>query len=60
LDGETGYFVGHDANELEAAIMKLYNSVELRGKMGMAGRMMVVENFRNEIVWKEIEKLYQR
>lgn len=60
VDGETGYFVGHDANELEAAIMKLYNSVELRGKMGMAGRMMVVENFRNEIVWKEIEKLYQR
>lgn len=60
VDGETGYFVGHDAKELEAAIMKLYNSVELRGKMGMAGRMMVVENFRNEKVWKEIEKLYKR
>ncbi len=60
IDGETGIFVGHDEKELEAAIMKLYDSVELREKIGKTGRKMVVDNFRNEVVWKEIEKLYQR
>ena len=58
LDGVTGFFVGHDEKDLETAIMKLYDSVELREKMGKAGRKMVVDNFRNEVVWKEIEKLY--
>lgn len=60
IDGKTGIFVNHDEKELEAAIMKLYDSVELRSQMGKNGRKMVVDNFRNEVVWKEIEKLYQR
>ena len=59
VDGETGFFVGHDAKELEAAIMRLYDNAELRRKMGLAGRKIVVANFRNEIVWNEIEKLYR-
>ncbi len=58
IDGETGYFVGHDAKELENAIMKLYNDNTLRVKMGKTGRQMVIDNFEQEVVWKEIEKLY--
>ena len=59
VDGETGFFVGHDEKELETALLKLYDSENLRKKMGKAGRKMVVENFQQEIVWKEIEKLYK-
>lgn len=59
IDGETGFFVKHDEKELETALLKLYNDEELRYSMGKAGRNMVKENFRQEIVWKEIEKLYQ-
>ena len=58
IDGKTGIFVGHNEKELETAIMKLYDSDELRSQMGLAGRKMVVDNFRNEVVWKEIGKLY--
>lgn len=60
IDGETGFFVGHNAKEMEEAIMKLYNDQTLRDKMGKAGRKMVVSDFRHEVVWNEIEKLYMR
>lgn len=60
IDGKTGIFVGHNEKELETAIMKLYDSDELRSQMGLAGRKMVVDNFRNEVVWKEIGKLYKQ
>lgn len=60
IDGKTGMFVGHNEKELETAIMKLYDSDELRSQMGLAGRKMVVDNFRNEVVWKEIGKLYKQ
>lgn len=58
IDGETGFFVGHDAKEMEEAIMKLYNDKTLCCKMGKTGRQMVVDNFRHEVVWNAIEKLY--
>ena len=60
VDGETGFFVGHDAKEIENAIVKLFNDKTLCDKMGKAGRQMVVNNFRNEVVWNEIEKLYKK
>ena len=60
VDGETGFFVEHDERELEVALMKLYDSVALRKQMGKAGRKMVVNNFKQELVWKEIETLYFR
>ena len=60
IDGKTGMFVGHNEKELETAIMKLYDSDELRSQMGLAGSKMVVDNFRNEVVWKEIGKLYKQ
>lgn len=58
IDGETGFFVGHDAKELENAIIELYNNKILREKMGETGRWMVVDKFRQEIIWEEIENLY--
>lgn len=60
IEGETGLFVGHDAKELEDAILRLYNDFLLREQMGENGRRMVVENYKQELIWKEIEKLYQR
>ena len=59
IDGETGFFVKHDEKELETTLLKIYNDEELRYSMGKAGRNMVKENFGQEIVWKEIEKLYK-
>lgn len=59
IDGETGFFIDHDAKEMEEAIMKLYNNNTLCDKIGKAGRKMVVDNFRHEVVWSEIEKLYR-
>ena len=59
LDNETGFFVNHDEKELEAALMRLYKDSELREQMGRSGRRFVEDNFRQELVWKEIEKLYK-
>jgi len=60
LEGKTGFFVNHDEKELEQVILKLINDISLRKSMGEAGRKFVEDNFRQETVWKEIEKLYQR
>lgn len=59
LDGETGIFVNHDEKDLEQALQRLYDDPSLRENMGKAGRKFVEDNFRQDIVWKEIEKLYQ-
>ena len=60
IEGETGFFVNHDEKDLEQALRKLYDDASLRESMGMVGRKFVEDNFRQEIVWKEIEKLYQK
>lgn len=59
LDGETGIFVNHEEKDLEQALQRLYDDPSLRENMGKAGRKFVEDNFRQDIVWKEIEKLYQ-
>lgn len=59
LDGETGLFVNHDEKDLEQALQRLYDDPSLRENMGKAGRKFVEDNFRQDIVWEEIEKLYQ-
>lgn len=60
VENETGFFVNHDEKDLEQALRKLYDDVSLRESMGKAGRKFVVDNFRQEKVWEEIEKLYQK
>ena len=57
-NGETGFFVDHNEKELEQALWKLYGDATLRERMGKAGRKFVEENFKQEIVWEEIEKQY--
>ena len=47
----------YSEKELEAALMRLYKDSELREQMGQSGRRFVEDNFRQELVWKEIEKL---
>lgn len=60
MEGVTGFFVNHDEKELEQALRKLYDDTSLRENMGKAGRKFVEDNFRQEKVWEEIEKLYQQ
>lgn len=59
INGETGMFVGHDVKEIKDSILKLYSDADLRKRMGIEGRKMVSKNFRQEIVWNEIEQLYK-
>ena len=59
IEGETGIFVNHDDKELQDAIMRLYESDNERVVMGARGRQFVIENFKQEIIWQEIEKLYK-
>ena len=58
IDGETGFFVNHDEKDLEQALQRLYDAPSLRENMGKAGRQMVVDYFRHEVVWNAIEELY--
>ena len=56
LENETGLFVGHDVDQLAAAIRRIHNgetSID-----GVKARKWVRDNFENHIVWQEIEKLY--
>ena len=59
IDGETGIFVNHDDKELLTALSSLYENEDKRRKMGVAGRQYVIDHFNQELVWKEIEKLYK-
>lgn len=58
IENETGIFVEHTPESLAQAIEKLYLSFDLRKKMGENGRKFVVDYYRQEIIWNEIEKLY--
>lgn len=59
VEGQTGLFVEHTTESMVSAIELLYNDDSKRKEMGENGRKFVVENFRQEIIWQEIEKLYQ-
>jgi len=59
VEGQTGLFVEHTAESMVNAIELLYNDDSKRKKMGENGRHFVVDNFRQEMIWQEIEKLYE-
>ncbi|WP_296122477.1 glycosyltransferase family 4 protein [uncultured Bacteroides sp.] len=59
IEGQTGLFVEHTAESIANAIELLYNDELKRKKMGENGRRFVVDNFRQEIIWQEIDKLYK-
>ena len=58
IDGKTGFFVNHDDKELFSALSRLYANDKLRSEMGEMGRQFVVNHFSQDLIWKEIEKLY--
>ena len=58
IEGRTGLFVEHTTESMANAIELLYNDDLKRKEMGENGRHFVVDNFRQEIIWQEIEKLY--
>ena len=58
IDGETGIFVNHDDKELLSALSQIYKDDNLRAEMGEKGRQFVINHFNQELIWKEIEKLY--
>lgn len=55
IDGETGYYISHDPQDIKAKIIKLQDK-ELRDKLGYNGRKFVLNNFDNRILWPIIEK----
>lgn len=59
IDGETGIFVNHDDKELLSALTSFYENEDNRMMMGARGRQFVIDNFNQELVWKEKEKLYK-
>ncbi len=58
IDNKTGVFVTHSEQDLETVLIKLFENPELREQLGICGRKFVEENFRQELVWKEIEKQF--
>ena len=56
LEGVTGLFVEHDADQLSDAILRISNASSRVD--GSKAREWVRANFENHIVWNEIEKLY--
>lgn len=56
LDGVTGLFADNDEGDLAKKIDAIRLSRQIDGGKG---RQWVVENFDSQIIWKEIEKLYQ-
>ena len=61
IDQETGYLLaGHDIDDAELKIIKLYRDALVREKMGEKGRIFVKENFDIEILNKRLVNFYKR
>jgi lipopolysaccharide/colanic/teichoic acid biosynthesis glycosyltransferase len=59
-DGVTGFLVPvGDTNALTNAVGKLLADPELRVRMGNAGRMRVERDFRLEVIWSAMGRLYR-
>lgn len=59
VDGVTGLlFPVRDAAALADAILKLVRDPQLRRSMGQAGRERVLRDFRSEVIWKGMLRLY--
>lgn len=56
LDGETGFLTSSSAEDYSIALQKLMESIELRGKMGKAGRLRM-EEFREDRIIDRWENL---
>jgi len=59
INGKTGIFVDNNFISIANAIETLYLDKKKRLDYGINGRKFVVDNFDQQIIWKEIEKLYK-
>lgn len=61
VDGETGTLVAaQNAVELAGALSRYLVDPELRGAHGQAGRVRVLQEFQQEVVWEAIYQEYVR
>ena len=58
IEGETGIYVKNNADSIAEAIRLFYKDTLLCRRWGKNGRKFVVDNFDQNIIWNEIEKLY--
>lgn len=58
IENKTGIFISHNALDIYSSMELLYNNKQMRIIYGNNGRTFVEENFRQELIWKEIERLY--
>lgn len=56
LDGETGFLTSSSVEDYSTALQKLMESIELRGKMGKAGRLRMEEFREDRIIdrWEDL------
>jgi glycosyltransferase involved in cell wall biosynthesis len=60
VEKETGLFVNHTIEEIVSALKYFIENESQKRVFGSAGREFVKNNFASEIIWKEIEKIYQQ
>ena len=56
----TGDYIEMTAESVYNNILRYMENTQLCRKMGENGRRFVMDNFSEEIIWKEIEKLYEQ
>ncbi|MFR8359176.1 MAG: glycosyltransferase [Parabacteroides sp.] len=59
IENRTGVFVSHNVQEISSIIERFYINRQLGVVYGKNGRSLVEQNFRQELIWNEIEKLYR-
>lgn len=59
IENKTGIFISHNAVDISSAIEFFYKNEKKRLDFGKSGRSFVENNFRQELIWNEIEKLYK-
>lgn len=60
LDGITGLYIDGSVDSIIHCLKNIYKNKGLAIDLGSNGRKFVIENFNQEMIWKEIEKLYHR
>lgn len=58
IENTNGCFVSHDKDEISQYMNRFINYPELCVEYGKNGRKFVMDNFRQDIIWEKIEKLY--
>lgn len=59
LPNVTGRFINMDSDSIKRQIEVYMSDPQLRIEHGRAGRDFIIKNFSEELIWREIEKLYE-